>query len=125
MSTELLTPILNFESPDVNFFEGRLLSGKDLREQHQAYQARFKELGKAVGAGVIDGLEVKLVDKGSATASPVLKVKTGAALNSEGRILELESDHDLTLAITKNASRFRRVGLGRHLPFADGADFRL
>ena len=101
MSIELLPPIFNSQSPDVNFFEGRLLSGRDLRDQQDAYRNRLQHLGRAIGAGVIEGLEVEVFTKGSAEEDAVLKVKSGVALNAKGQLLELESDKKINFNLHK------------------------
>ena len=52
MATELLTPVLT-GIRNINYFEGRLLTARDLREQEEANRERRWSLGKAIGAGIV------------------------------------------------------------------------
>lgn len=108
--SNLLSPILDSPFLDINYFEGRLLTARDLREQQQADRARLRNFGLAVGAGIIKGLDIELVSKGSSTASPVLKAKAGAAINDEGQVLELGADTDISL-LRENTAAVSGSGL--------------
>lgn len=83
----------------VNFFNGRLLTGEDLRREQLAEQARLARLGEATGAGVVRGLEVERVF-GSPPEQPVVTVKAGAAVARSGLVLELPVETDVSLART-------------------------
>ena len=99
----LQEPILEHGIKKPFFFEGRLLSGKDLQDQQIADRDRHRQLGRAIGAGVIEGLEVEVQSDGSDGTSPVLHVKQGSALTAKGDVLELPENEDITLTRTLTA----------------------
>ena len=81
----------------VHFFEGRVLTGRDLRDQQAADQNARELLGRALGAGVVQGLLVSLV--GDTAIPPVVTVSPGLAVNRDGEALALE--HPLNLELTR------------------------
>jgi hypothetical protein len=93
----LLTPIVNDRTRSVNFFNGRLLTGEDLTAEQQANRVAHSLLGHAVGSGVAYGLEVSVSATLNKVASPVLSIKRGLAINSNGGTLLLDSDTDISL----------------------------
>lgn len=94
MSFKNLTdPITNSGIKNTNFFEGRLLSGKDLREQQDANKLHRQQLGRTLGHGVVEGLEVSVENAGSGQNSPVVRVAKGLAINLEGDTVELAQDY--------------------------------
>lgn len=97
MTNNLLTPILNDRTRSVNFFNGRLLTGEDLTAEQQANRVAHSLLGQAVGSGVAYGLEVSVSATLNKTASPVLSVKRGLAINPNGGALLLDNDTDISL----------------------------
>lgn len=98
---QLLDPILDQGIRHTHFFEGRLLTGEDLRNQQQANRQHDRRTGKAIGAGIIQGLEVKLEQDGSDGTSPQVRVSKGLAINGEGEIVGLPTtDIKLTLSRT-------------------------
>ena len=88
MPVQLEQPILDDGVKFVHFFEGRILSGQDLRDQQTADRTQRRQVARGVGAGVVEGLEVEIDDPGSGGESPVLKVLPGLGLNAEGDPLE-------------------------------------
>ncbi len=96
----LLEPILENGIKNTNFFEGRLLSGRDLQDQQIADRTRHRQIGRAVGAGVIEGLEVEVTSDGSDGSTPELKVTAGIALTAKGDILQLAQDENISLTRT-------------------------
>lgn len=100
-STHLLEPILEHGIRNPHFFEGRLLTGRDLRDQQLADRTHHRYLGRATGAGVIEGLEVEITPKGSDGLPSKVNVTRGLALTAKGDILELSEDKEITL--TKRA----------------------
>lgn len=98
MADPLLTPILDTNNPTVHFFEGRLLTARDLREQQTANRTRREMLGRAIGTGIVEGLDVSPVVSGSPDVSPVVRVKAGVALNPLGQLLILSDGQNLTLS---------------------------
>lgn len=81
----------------VNFFNGRLLTGDDLRREQEAERARLARLGQAAGEGIAYGLEVAEALSGSSAARPVVTVAPGLALARSGLALELPARTDVSL----------------------------
>lgn len=94
---QLLEPILGSESRHINFFEGRLLTARDLREEQAANHLHDAQLGRAIGAGVVEGLFVTVDSDGSGGTAPVLSVAGGLAINPNGRTLWLPSPQKVSL----------------------------
>ena len=81
----------------VNFFNGRLLTGDDLRREQEAERARLARLGQAAGEGIGYGLEVAEALAGSNAARPVVTVAPGLAVARSGLALELPARTDVSL----------------------------
>src|SRR3712207_1795520 len=94
--TELLEPILKGGIRSVNFFNGRLLSAEDLKQEQDSNREARARLGQAVGHGVAYGLEVALAAVNTAQ-TPVVTVGAGLAVNREGRTLKLSAAADIAL----------------------------
>jgi hypothetical protein len=73
----------------VNFFNGRLLTGDDLRREQEAERARLARLGRAAGEGIAFGLDVAQAVTGSTAERPVVTVEPGLAVARSGLALEL------------------------------------
>lgn len=98
MATELLSPVLT-GIKNINYFEGRLLSARDLSEQELANLSYRRQLGRVLGPGVVGGLKVIVTGKGAGDTAPVVTITAGTAVNLDGDILELTQDHhNLTLS---------------------------
>lgn len=89
----LLEPFVENGIKNTNFFEGRLLTGRDLREQKTADREHHRQLGRAIGAGIVEGLEVEIDKDGSDGTPPVVKVLKGMAINAKGQVLEVPDDY--------------------------------
>lgn len=94
----LLEPILELGLEDVHFFNGRLLTALDLQKMQQANRQQHHQLGLAIGAGVVHGLEIGLVDDGSGGSAPVVSVAAGLAINRAGHAINLPMKVDVMLA---------------------------
>jgi hypothetical protein len=81
----------------VNFFNGRLLTGDDLSREQRTQEARLERLGRMLGSGVADGLEVVQTLGTSTDARPVVTVSAGLALAPSGQAIELTNDVDIAL----------------------------
>ncbi len=103
MPRELLEPILEGGTKFINFFEGRILTGQDLRDEQEAARHQRRLLGRAAGAGVVTGLDVTVDNKGSAGEKPVLAVAPGLAITPSGDALELRQVEKIALARAKAA----------------------
>lgn len=85
----LLEPVIESGIKNTNFFEGRLLSGKDLSDQETANRIHRQQLGRTLGHGVVEGLEVSVENTGANGQQPVVRVKKGFAITLEGEVVEL------------------------------------
>jgi hypothetical protein len=81
----------------VNFFNGRLLTGDDLKREQLAQHERLARLGEAAGDGVVYGLEVAAA-AGTSPARPVVTVQAGLAVSRSGVALELPRPIALSIA---------------------------
>jgi hypothetical protein len=80
------------------FFNGRLLSAEDLREEQVANSEARRRLGLAIGEGVASGLYVSEAGDGISTRSaPVVTVTSGLAINRRGSMLVLNEATDVSL----------------------------
>ena len=82
----------------VNFFNGRLLSAGDLRREQETERALRERAGRAIGEGVIEGLEVSVSLAANTASDPVVVVKEGTALARSGVALRLSRDVLVSLA---------------------------
>lgn len=108
----LFKPVTDQGVLNTNFFEGRLLTGRDLRDQLSAHSEHDRYLGRAIGAGVIEGLEVELDETrdGSNGEPPVVIVKKGLAINGEGDVIGLPlGDIQLSLSRTLEVPQFENA----------------
>jgi len=87
--TLLGTPVLDKGLRYVNFFNGRLLSAEDLEHEREATRLHQEQLGRAVGWGVVQGLDVGI--NGSARI-PTISVTKGLAINRQGQMLSVPED---------------------------------
>jgi hypothetical protein len=96
---ELLQPFLEGGIRNTNFFNGRLLSAEDLRQEQQANRERDAQLARAIGAGVVSGLEVESAPQsgGGGLTNAVVRVRAGVALNENGQSLALPLDTEVAL----------------------------
>jgi hypothetical protein len=98
MDTKHLTEaILDGGIRSINFFNGRLLSGEDMSQEHAAHSAGRRRLGQAIGTGIAFGLEVSETLGRSTTAAPVVTVTAGLAINRRGETLVLPATVDVSL----------------------------
>lgn len=98
MSKQLNEPITENGIRNTNFFNGRLLTAKDLQTDQEAERSQRWQLGRAIGEGIVEGLIVTIVNSGSATAPPLVSVTKGLAINRKGQMLALGSDTTIALA---------------------------
>lgn len=101
---ELSEAFLTQGIQDTHFFNGRLLTAGDLETMQEASRKRDVLLGQAAGAGVVSGLEVKLVLDGSDGKPPVLAVSCGLAFTRSGQAVSLPVDTEVALAKEKPVS---------------------
>jgi hypothetical protein len=77
------------------FFNGRLLSGEDLRQEQDANRQARRALGQSIGHGVAYGLDV--TQRTANLTSPTLTIAPGLAINRLGQTLRLSTAVDLSL----------------------------
>jgi len=94
---DLQEPMLEGGIRSVNFFNGRLLTGKDLAREQDARRASDWRLGLAIGDGVAFGLDVDVDKDLSKPTAPAVKVTAGLAINRSGQVLRLTHDSSVTL----------------------------
>jgi hypothetical protein len=56
-SRYLLESILDQGIRNTNFFNGRILTADDLRTEQDANRQQHEQLGQAIGAGIVNGLD--------------------------------------------------------------------
>jgi hypothetical protein len=92
--TFLDTPVLDEGIRYVNFFNGRLLSAEDLQHERDATRLHQTQLGRGVGAGIIDGLHVEASAEKEAAR---VRVSKGLAVNRQGQVLSLPQNVEIDL----------------------------
>lgn len=90
---QLQQPLKEGAIRSVNFFNGRLLTSKDLTREQQARREADWRAGLASGDGVAFGLEVERDVALDQPDSPVVRVKAGLAVNRKGQTLRLAIQH--------------------------------
>lgn len=96
--------VLQLEQPlneggirSVNFFNGRLLAGRDLSREQAARREADRRVGLAVGDGVAFGLEVERDRELDQPSAPIVRVRAGLAVNRTGQTLRLTADTSVAL----------------------------
>jgi hypothetical protein len=102
-AAQLLEPVLTGGIRDTHFFNGRILTADDLRTMQSASRLHDAQLGRAVGAGVVYGLDVTLLSTDPVTGRVVLRVTSGLAFNQLGDAVALGASIDLQLVIGTEA----------------------
>lgn len=97
MARQLDETILDGGIRNTHFFNGRWLTAEDLRTEQEANRKHHRQLGRAIGEGVVHGLEVTLTEAGSGGRVPRVMVSAGLALNRRGEALALAQDEELAL----------------------------
>ncbi|HEX6480724.1 MAG TPA: hypothetical protein VF043_17940, partial [Ktedonobacteraceae bacterium] len=95
-SIELQKPFLEGGTRSINFFNGRLLTAEDLSTERDVNRLQHQQLGQAIGAGIVTGLQVQLSAASSASSTTyIVTVTGGQALNRQGQMLSLPNDVDV------------------------------
>jgi hypothetical protein len=94
---QLQQPLKDGGIRSVNFFNGRLLSGKDLSREQVARREADVRLGLAIGDGVAFGLEAARDGNLDKPSAPVLRIRAGLAVNRLGQTLRLLGDTSVAL----------------------------
>ena len=96
-SIEIQKELRDAGTRSVNFFDGRILSGDDLSNEQAVNREEHRQLGAAIGDGIVAGLEVVLSKANNANIAPTVTVKAGTAINRAGQLLALPGDIDVLL----------------------------
>lgn len=93
-----------------HYFDGRLLTASDLTRDQSYLDQRLRELGQALGSGVVRGLEASL-------RAGVIRVSPGVAVSAAGRVMELKEGllvdlGERALIAAQNAGQFLRLPRG-------------
>lgn len=94
---QLQQPLSEGGIRQVNFFNGRLLTGKDFAREQLAQREADARLGLAIGDGVASGLEAARDAELDRANAPVLRVRAGLAINRLGQSLRLSRDTSVAL----------------------------
>ena len=106
----------------VHFFNGRLLTAEDLLQEQSANAKGRARLGRVIGSGIANGLEVEETIGVSTTSAPVVTVKPGIAINREGDTLALPKPVSLALVRPQPGSgNGNGIGFGTCIPPEEGA----
>jgi hypothetical protein len=89
MDTTLGTPLADEAIRDINFFNGRLLTGGDLQREQAARQLADRRVGAACGPGIAWGLEVSAL---TGTPPGRVKVSSGLGVAWSGQVLHLATE---------------------------------
>ena len=93
-TTTLGTPLADEAIRDINFFNGRLLTGGDLQREQQARRLADRRVGAASGPGIAWGLEV---ERAAGSAPGRVTVRAGLGVSTSGEVLHLATDPVLHL----------------------------
>src|ERR1700749_1660513 len=104
MTRQLLEPVTDGGIQNANFFNGRLLTAKDLGTMQDSNRSQHRQLGLGIGDGVIYGLEVELATSSTQTR-PILRVSGGLALNRRGSAVALALPN-VDVELTREAETF-------------------
>ena len=85
---------------NVNFFNGRLVTSRDMARTQEAQREADARLGQGVGAGIVHGLEVGIDN----AAQRRLTVSPGLAINAAGQTLCLGASQVVALVPTADAA---------------------
>lgn len=89
---QLQEPVTDGGIRVVNFFNGRLLTGRDMSRDQSAWREADLRQGLALGDGIARGLEVERAPQFDTANHPVVRVRPGLAYNRLGQSLFLAKD---------------------------------
>ena len=115
----LQQPILDGGIRSINFFNGRLLSARDLTREQSANREAERRLGQAIGEGIAYGLEVSK-SSASTQESQVVTVDPGLAISRTGQTLMLAAKTDIALVRRANPTTGSTDPFGECAPLQSG-----
>lgn len=95
-----------------HYFDGRLLTAEDLERDQIYLDQRLREIGKALGSGIIAGLELSF-----STDPYRLAVEPGNAMTAAGRVLHLDTKMTVNPG---DRSLISQLNNGKHTHFNRG-----
>jgi hypothetical protein len=98
--TSLGTPLSEQAIRDVNFFNGRLVTSRDMARTQQARQEGDARLGQGLGAGIVQGLEISIAD----AALRQVTISPGLSVSAAGQTLCLGAAQTLGLVPTADTA---------------------
>jgi hypothetical protein len=116
---DLQQPVLDGGIRSINFFNGRLLSARDLTLEQSAYREADRRVGRALGEGVAYGFEVSKAANYKKD-SPAVSVEAGLAINRRGQTLMLDARADIAL-IRSTTGTASSNGFSECAPLQTGA----
>jgi len=102
---------------DVNFFNGRLVTSRDMTRTLAARREADARLGQGIGAGIVQGLEVGI----SHAAERRLAIGSGLAVSRAGQTLCLGAAQVLALVPSADAAPAGTGGFGACGPLSGGS----
>ena len=115
---DLQQPIVDGGIRSVNFFNGRMLTARDLTREQSANREVDRRLGQAVGEGIAYGFEVSK-SLASTNQAPVVSIEPGLAVNRQGQTLFLQDKTDVALVRKASVSTSDMI-FGECLPLQAG-----
>ncbi len=98
-----------------NYFDGRLLKASDLTRDQVYLDERALEIGQALGSGIVNGLDIALVEHYRLRVGPGLAIApSGRVLQLAGRTLEVNLGNAALIA-SLNDGYYRRFKRGLYL----------
>lgn len=101
---DLEQPVSDGGIENVNFFNGRLLSGSDLSREQRARRDSTARFGEALGDGIAFGLDVSAQPPGLDDSMVSILVQPGLAISRTGQLLRLTQPERIRLSRTDATS---------------------
>lgn len=95
------------------WFDGRFLTARDLNRQQSYFVARHSALGRTIGSGVIEGLDVSIGE--GASAQDTIRIAAGQGIAFDGAHIHLPSQMVLKLSdLAVQTALNAQLGLSVH-----------
>lgn len=95
------------------WFDGRFLTARDLNRQQSYFMARHNALGRSIGSGVIEGLDVSIGE--GASAQDTIRIAPGQGIAFDGAHIHLPAQMVLKLSdLAVQTALNAQLGLSVH-----------